>query len=236
MKQQNPSWIFSLLSEKFFDPCVVHENAKKNEKNTFCLDCCITICPHCLNLHNSHRLLQVRRYVYHDVIRLDDMEKLFDCGFVQRPQTRTFKGSGSFCNSCDRNLQEPFQFCSLACKVRYLVDCDGFDCEYLPLSNFVYAHIERVKELEDGDGQVTPSSVLDGDDEMMVSYRKSPGSICTNSDIGCLTVGCTARTEKVTRKKRSTKFAAESSCYYRNTPLISSSSKRKGIPFRSPLY
>ena len=99
---------------------------KKNEKNVYCLNCCISLCPHCLSPHRSHRLLQVslskftaiifqssllspfsflkllivrflncvlnflifvllqiRRYVYHDVLRLDDAAKLIDCTFVQ---------------------------------------------------------------------------------------------------------------------------------------------------------
>ena len=37
----------------------------------------------------------------------------------QRPQSRPFKGSGNFCFTCDRILQEPFHFCSLSCKVFY---------------------------------------------------------------------------------------------------------------------
>lgn len=54
-----PRWLQVLLTEKFFNACVIHEEAKKNEKNVYCLDCCISICPHCLSPHSSHRLLQV---------------------------------------------------------------------------------------------------------------------------------------------------------------------------------
>lgn len=54
-----PPWLESLLSETYFIPCMIHEDAKKNEKNIFCLDCCEAICHHCLDLHTSHRLLQV---------------------------------------------------------------------------------------------------------------------------------------------------------------------------------
>ncbi|KAF8377946.1 hypothetical protein HHK36_031335 [Tetracentron sinense] len=244
MKQQDPSWILSLLSEKFFNPCILHEYAKKNEKNIFCLDCCVTICPHCLNTHGSHRLIQVRRYVYQDVIRLDDMEKLFDCSFVQsyttnsakvvflkqRPQTRPLKGSGRVCNNCERSLQEPYHFCSLACKVQYLAGYEGFiskclyDCENLALSDFGYADIEELD-----DDQMTPNSVLDGG---MITYHTSSGS-STNGDVECSTVGCTATTHNVTRKKRSRKVPAEN-VYYRNTPPPAC--KRKGIPLRSPLF
>lgn len=54
-----PRWLQILLAEKFFSPCVVHECANKNEKNIFCLDCCMSICLHCSHTHPSHHLLQV---------------------------------------------------------------------------------------------------------------------------------------------------------------------------------
>lgn len=125
-----PAWLEFLLSETYFNPCMIHEDAKKNEKNIFCLDCCEAICHHCLDRHTSHRLLQIRRYVYHDVIRVGDAEKLIDCSYVQacitnsakvvflnpRPQTRACRGSSNNCVSCDRGLQEPYVFCSISCK------------------------------------------------------------------------------------------------------------------------
>ncbi|KAE8718748.1 Detected protein of confused Function [Hibiscus syriacus] len=106
------------------------DHVKKNEKNVYCLDCCISICPHCVPSHRFHRLLQVRRYVYHDVVRLEDLQKLIDCSNVQaytinsakvvfikkRPENRKFKGAGNYCTSCDRSLQDPFIHCSLGCK------------------------------------------------------------------------------------------------------------------------
>jgi hypothetical protein len=78
-----PAWLEALSTEKFFIACSFHEHAKKNEKNICCLDCCTSICPHCVGTHRVHRLLQVRRYVYHDVVRLEDLEKLIDCSGVQ---------------------------------------------------------------------------------------------------------------------------------------------------------
>ena len=39
----------------------------------------------------------------------------------QRPQTRNFRGSGNFCGTCDRSLQDPYHFCSLSCKVPLFV-------------------------------------------------------------------------------------------------------------------
>jgi len=135
LQHQKPAWMEGLLSEKFFVGCGTHDTARKNEKNIYCLDCCKSICPHCLPAHLTHRLLQVRRYVYHDVIRLDDLVKLIDCSYVQsytinsakvvflnqRPQSRPFKGSGNMCGTCERILQEPYCYCSLACKVDHIV-------------------------------------------------------------------------------------------------------------------
>ncbi|KAI3446832.1 hypothetical protein Pfo_003497 [Paulownia fortunei] len=127
---KKPAWLEALYLQKFFAPCSIHDTAKKNEKNICCLDCCTSICPHCVLSHRSHRLLQIRRYVYHEVVRLEDLEKLMDCSNIQaytinaakvlfikkRPQNRQFKGSGNYCTSCDRSLQEPFIHCSLGCK------------------------------------------------------------------------------------------------------------------------
>ncbi|KAE8711253.1 putative phosphatidylethanolamine n-methyltransferase [Hibiscus syriacus] len=132
---QKPAWLDGLYAQKFFVGCCYHETVKKNEKNVYCLDCCISICPHCVPSHRFHRLLQVRRYVYHDVVRLEDLQKLIDCSNVQaytinsakvvfikkRPQNRQFKGSGNYCTSCDRSLQDPFIHCSLGCKVDFVL-------------------------------------------------------------------------------------------------------------------
>ncbi|XP_042395902.1 protein RGF1 INDUCIBLE TRANSCRIPTION FACTOR 1-like [Zingiber officinale] len=126
-----PGWLGRLMEESFFVGCGAHGSRRKNEKNIFCLDCRTSICPHCAPSHPSHSLLQVRRYVYNDVVRLEDLERLIDCSCVQpytinsakviflkpRPQSRPFKGSGNLCLMCDRILQEPFHFCSLSCKV-----------------------------------------------------------------------------------------------------------------------
>uniref|UniRef100_A0A803N6V5 B box-type domain-containing protein n=1 Tax=Chenopodium quinoa TaxID=63459 RepID=A0A803N6V5_CHEQI len=78
-----PAWLDALYTQNFFVNCPAHETAKKNEKNVLCLDCCTSLCPHCLTMHRFHRLIQIRRYVYHDVIRLEDLEKVIDCSNVQ---------------------------------------------------------------------------------------------------------------------------------------------------------
>ncbi|KAI3901472.1 hypothetical protein MKW92_016274 [Papaver armeniacum] len=108
-----PQWLKSLLDEKFFVPCYIHEDTRKNEKNVFCLDCCTSVCTHCF-----------RRSIYKDVLRLDDIQKLIDCSRVQsylsngakvifinqRPQSRPHRVSGNTCSTCYRSLQERYFF------------------------------------------------------------------------------------------------------------------------------
>ncbi|KAF7844858.1 tRNA-intron endonuclease [Senna tora] len=239
-----PRWLEVLLSEKFYNACIIHEEAKKNEKNVYCLDCCVSLCPHCLPPHRSHRLLQIRRYVYHDVIKLDDATKLIDCALVQsyttnsakvvflnqRAQTRSFRGSGNFCNTCDRSLQEPYQFCSISCKINYILRTKGglsgylFECNYLPFSG-----------LEDG-SIMTPDSVL----EPAGSNRTSSGSGgCAGGGVDVRAFACTATTE-VVRKKRSGGAAFRGACRPACSPVSEISvglmNRRKGTPQRAPLY
>ncbi|MFS7941588.1 putative transcription repressor PLATZ family [Helianthus anomalus] len=72
-----------LLDEKFFNSCLVHEEEKKNEENSFCMDCCFSLCCHCVIHHKSHKILQIRRYMYNDVLRLKEAQKIFDCSQIQ---------------------------------------------------------------------------------------------------------------------------------------------------------
>ncbi|RZC63818.1 hypothetical protein C5167_025565 [Papaver somniferum] len=253
-----PQWLESLLDEKFFVPCYIHEDARKNEKNVFCLDCCTSVCTHCCpSIHDSHRLLQVRRYIYKDVLRLDDIQKLIDCSHVQsytsngakvifinqRPQSRPFRVSGNTCSTCYRSLQERYFFCSLYCKVQHLVKLEGgvsrylYECDFLPLSE------EEGKEEDEFDydnGMMTPDSVLESP---LLSSRTHSGSSTASASGGNLGIDCrtllsTATTDFV-RKKRSSKTGNSSSNnnqYHCSSPEIAAMNRRKGIPQRSPLY
>ncbi|CAI9090626.1 OLC1v1025440C1 [Oldenlandia corymbosa var. corymbosa] len=194
-----PAWLQGLMAETFFAACGVHLNRRKNEKNIFCLDCCHSFCPHCLPSHHSHGSIQVRRYVYQSVVRLEDLEKLIDCSFIQpytinsakviflnqREQSKSGKSSGNACLTCDRILQDPFSFCSLSCKVDYMVyhgedmtsilyriDDDQSD---FAVSQFERLHVDCPELLYD-DGQTTPNSIL----EDPLAYRS--GSTCSYSN------------------------------------------------------
>ncbi|KAJ4837766.1 hypothetical protein Tsubulata_047146 [Turnera subulata] len=82
-------------------------------------------------------MLQICKYVYQDVVRLQDLQKHLDCAKIQtykingekavhlhpRPQSKDAKPStkakfGAACEACQRYLQDhPNRFCSIACKV-----------------------------------------------------------------------------------------------------------------------
>ncbi|KAI3466936.1 hypothetical protein Pfo_023599, partial [Paulownia fortunei] len=116
-----PAWLQGLMAETFFAACGVHQNRRKNHKNIFCLKCCQSFCPHCLPSHHpSHPLLQVRRYVYQDAYTVNSAKVIF---LNRRAQSRCCKsGSGNTsCLTCDTILQDPFNFCSLSCKVDHMV-------------------------------------------------------------------------------------------------------------------
>ncbi|XP_021300279.1 uncharacterized protein LOC110428699 [Herrania umbratica] len=235
-----PAWLEGLMAETFFGVCGVHESRRKNEKNVFCLLCCLSICPHCLPSHRSHPLLQVRRYVYHDVVRLGDLEKLIECSYIQpytingakviflnqRPQSRSCKGSANICLTCDRILQEPFHFCSLSCKVNHLAD-QGEDLSTIlhkiDESDFAFSQFEGLRvdgpELIDDD-QITPNSIL----EDPLQYK---GSSCSNETTVANSEISLRDTQVGRKKKKGSGFLGGI--------VLSLGNKRKGAPQRAPL-
>ncbi|WCJ28734.1 PLATZ transcription factor family protein [Euphorbia peplus] len=233
-----PAWLRGLMNETFFGGCGFHENCRKNEKNIFCLVCCFSICPHCLPSHHSHPLLQVRRYVYHDVIRLGDLEKLIDCSYIQpytinsakviflnqRPQSRSCKGSTNSCFTCDRILQEPFRFCSLSCKVEHMVEQgEDLSCILYRIdeSEFAFSQFEGLRM----DG----SEVIDDHDNQIITpilddQMNFKGSSCSN----VTTTEISPENEVVKRnKKKGNGFLPGF--------VLSLSNRRKGAPQRAPL-
>ncbi|KAI9126760.1 hypothetical protein K1719_002356 [Acacia pycnantha] len=183
-----PAWLERLMAETFFGGCGVHQSRRKNEKNVFCLHCCLSLCPHCLPSHPSHPLLQVRRYVYHDVVRLGDLEKLIDCSNIQaytingakviflkqRPQSRPCKGSSNACCTCDRILQDPFLFCSLSCKVDHMVE-EGEDLSGI-LHQFHESDLafSSHSASSDQDSQIAPPSSYASSGNSVISPLRLP--------------------------------------------------------------
>ncbi|KAL0345443.1 UNVERIFIED_CONTAM: hypothetical protein Sradi_4375600 [Sesamum radiatum] len=243
MGPQKPAWLEALYVQKFFSPCSIHEAAKKNEKNICCLDCCTSICPHCVLSHRSHRLLQIRRYVYHEVVRLEDLEKLMDCSNIQaytinaakvvfikkRPQNRQFKGSGNYCTSCDRSLQEPFIHCSLGCKVDFVLKHYKDLSPFLRVCNTLQLSPDFFIPQDMGDDETTNetphSTIVDSSDEHLSSSSGSSGS--ENMSFAC--------TEFVRKKRSGLYVCGRLASKISDEDMATSMSRRKGVPHRSPL-
>ncbi|CAK9321309.1 unnamed protein product [Citrullus colocynthis] len=239
MRKMKPAWLQALMSNSnFFAPCGLHHSRRKNDMNVFCLHCCLSICPHCLPSHRSHPLLQIRRYVYHDVVRLGDLEKLIDCSYIQpytingakviflnhRPQSRPCKAPSNVCLTCDRILQEPFHFCSLSCKVDHMV-LEGADLSSILFrfdeSDFAFSQFEGLRmdgsEVTDDDAQITPN--FDSLQCQGLSYSIS-NEATSNSVVS-------REPEIVKKKKKSNGFLPGI--------VLSLGSRRKGAPQRAPL-
>ncbi|KAI3696715.1 hypothetical protein L6452_29218 [Arctium lappa] len=133
MQQLVQPWLEKLLSTEFFSVCRTHGDAARSERNMFCLDCNDeAFCFYCRSSrHKEHKVIQIRRSSYHDVVRVSEIEKVLDIGGVQtyvinsakvlflneRPQPKTGKGVSRICETCGRNLLDTFRFCSLGCKL-----------------------------------------------------------------------------------------------------------------------
>ncbi|KAG6543378.1 hypothetical protein Mapa_015292 [Marchantia paleacea] len=247
---QRPAWLEALLNEKFFIACVKHAALKKNERNIFCVDCSDSICQHCLPAHRTHRLLQIRRYVYHDVIRLQDIQKLVDCAQVQtyiinsarvvflnrRPQPRPSKGLGNACETCVRSLQDSYRYCSVACKVD----------SYITQDKDIHSLLPRFTSLQSSDffncspSESLKSGKLEMEEDLSPNSTLSDHPTQTSSDssgtegVGCGTVTSTATTLPPPKKIRSSRPSALVSSP--KSVILPSVNRRKGTPHRSPLW
>ncbi|XP_073298701.1 protein RGF1 INDUCIBLE TRANSCRIPTION FACTOR 1-like isoform X1 [Primulina huaijiensis] len=129
-----PPWLEKLLATAFFTVCRSHGAAARSECNMYCLDCSVddAFCLYCRSSkHRDHRVIQIRRSSYHDVVRVSEIQKVLDITGVQtyvinsarvlflneRPQPKFGKTASHVCEICGRSLLDPFRFCSLGCKL-----------------------------------------------------------------------------------------------------------------------
>ncbi|KAK8676373.1 hypothetical protein V6N13_141947 [Hibiscus sabdariffa] len=96
--------------------------------------------------------------------------------------SRPFRGSGNFCIQCDRSLQDPFLFCSIACKVNYIESAKpggkklGPSNELLPIfyktrTDVSFGELEEDPQMTPGNGgsavNCEPLSLVCATDELV---------------------------------------------------------------------
>ncbi|KAL8535863.1 hypothetical protein ACS0TY_011488 [Phlomoides rotata] len=192
-KKAAAEWVRSLVGSEFFGLCVDHGDLRKN---MFCIDCNLSFCKHCVisSAHNCsclHRLLQICKYVYRDVVRLHDIQPYLDCSLIQaykingekavhlnpRPQqkdgksTKT-KGGGTCCEACGRHIQDlPNRFCSIACKIS--VDAILMSTERTTSNVNGIPSLETECESSYENGCASPLSLTDSSSEVIQAWWNS---------------------------------------------------------------
>ncbi|KAM7275346.1 hypothetical protein ACFE04_017212 [Oxalis oulophora] len=229
-----PRWLDTFLRQQFFRTCLIHQEEQKKQMNLFCLDCCISICPDCLPRHPSHRVIQIRRYVYHDVIRLDDANQLIDCSDIQsyisnstkvvfihkRPPQRKQPGVGKSCHTCNRFMHNSSSlFCCFYCKVNYLFQSSR-RCE---LSKELVFN-SKLSTLTEPDGLITSESTE--------SIKSSSSSSISDEYISVPVDFVRKKRTSLTKSRRPVKSPESES----SGNLMANRRLRKMTPHRAPLY
>jgi hypothetical protein len=149
-RAEPPLWLSGLFHADIFCPCPRHPGARKNDCNLYCLDCTPGVgramCAHCVPAHaaacDAASVLQIRRYMYQNVVHVADLTGMYDTEGVQAycinqqramllrpkaPAARAPGGGGAGggggpaftkrCGGCAIPLRSDCDFCSLQCKV-----------------------------------------------------------------------------------------------------------------------
>jgi hypothetical protein len=125
-------WTERLCRTKFGCPCKAHAD-KNNGCMFFCLDVpkAPALCASCVPWVSHLRCLQVRRYVYRDVVRRDDISLHLDVSGVQaytinnarvlfiNPLIKRWDPvCNNACRTCRKSLPEGMEHCSIWCKLQ----------------------------------------------------------------------------------------------------------------------
>ncbi|GFQ00279.1 hypothetical protein PHJA_002171900 [Phtheirospermum japonicum] len=225
-EKMGPPWLKPMLKADYFTPCATHLDSHKSECNLFCLDCMgNAFCSYCLVQHKNHRVLQIRRSSYHNVVRVNEIQKFIDISCIQtyvinsakivflneRPQPRPGKGVTYTCEICARGLPDSFRFCSLGCKLNGMERGDNSEATFSLKAKHgrdMFEESESPRKIHRG-MSVFSRFMMDG--PTFSSYNTSGSSSSSGDEAGHNLSPATP-------------------------PLFnhSNSSRRKGIPHRAP--
>lgn len=125
-------WADRLCRTTFRCPCKAHAN-KDNECVFFCLDApkAPALCASCVPWVSHLRCLKVRRYVYRDVVRRDDVAQHLDVSgvqsytsnsarvhFINPVRKRWDSVCANACRTCRKSLPQGLEHCSIWCKLQ----------------------------------------------------------------------------------------------------------------------
>ncbi|KAG8377180.1 hypothetical protein BUALT_Bualt08G0001300 [Buddleja alternifolia] len=230
-EEMGPPWLGPMLKADYFIPCGLHLDSNKSECNMFCLDCMgNAFCSYCSIHHKHHSVLQIRRSSYHNVVRVNEIQKYIDISSIQtyvinsakivflneRPQPRPGKGVTYTCEICARGLPDSFRFCSLGCKLNGMKRGGG-DTELT--FSLKMKHNREMYHGSDSDESSTP--------------RKIQRSRLFNRFADGLTL---SSVERLSGSSSSGDETGNSTISPATPPPFNhaNSSRRKGIPHRAP--
>ncbi|KAI4339984.1 hypothetical protein MLD38_024866 [Melastoma candidum] len=190
-------------------------------------------CFYCTTVsHSGHRVIQVRKSSYHEVVRASEIQKFIDISGIQtfiinkakvvflneRPQPKPAKKVINACLICHKTLEFSFRFCSIGCKLNAMRRGDA---------NISFSPRPKAGEMEN------LSAGAESDES------STPGKVRKTEHSGCPTNVVPSPDQKRDGHDRSSSSVDETNA--ENAADASpfdhrNSRKRKGTPRRAPFF
>ncbi|XP_010529296.1 PREDICTED: uncharacterized protein LOC104806218 [Tarenaya hassleriana] len=219
---KKPKWYRALMNARFNRNCRIHQR----RRNFFCFSCCTAQCIDCVSAaHLPHpRIHVLKSLVGDDIVNVEDMSMFIDCSQIQvrlsafRETIIRLKPSHQVksIEECKKTVHRPAIFCSLSCKLDYVLDQEGDLCSVYKLEELGLA------DTPEDDQTVSKSCKVEQDLDQEGDLSKTKlGSENASEDDQTVTESC--KVEQELDKERD----ARESHSFRKRP-------RKRTPTRSP--